>query len=65
MSGGETTQRTGLPHAPLGANLADRNGLTLVGRVGNAARFGKVTAARITFHASFIIASLDSFIAER
>jgi len=62
---GGTTQRAGLPHAPLGANLADRNGLTLVDSVGHATRIGKVTAARITFHASFIIASLDSFITER
>ena len=54
-----------LPYAPLGASLADRNGLALVGSVGHATRFGEVTAARITFHASFIIASLDSFIAER
>ena len=54
-----------LPYAPLGASLADRNGLTLVGRVGYATRFGEVTAARITFHASFIIASRDSFIPER
>jgi len=63
--GGMPHPQSWLPYAPLGASLADRNGLTLVEGVGYATRFGKVTAARITFHASFIIASRYSFIAER
>ena len=54
-----------LPYAPLGASLADWDALAFVECVSYATRFGKVTAARITFHASFIIASRDSFISER
>ena len=62
---GDYPQRAGLAHATLGTSLTHRNGLALVESVGYATRFGKVTAARITFHASFIIASRYSFIAER
>ena len=62
---GDYPQRAGLAHATLGTSLTHRNGLTLVESVGYATRFGKVTTARITFYASFIIASRYSFITER
>ena len=70
--GGDLPRRGGgylgswcLPYAPLGASLADWDALAFVECVSYATRFGEVTAARITFHASFIIASRDSFISER
>ena len=62
---GGVPQKAGLAHAPFRAAFADRDALAFVEGVGYATRLGEVTAARITFHASFIIASRYSFIAER
>ena len=63
--GGMPHPQSWLPYAPLGASLAHGDEYAFVKHIRDATRFGKITAARITFHASFIIASLDSFIAER
>jgi len=54
-----------LAHAPLGASLADRNGLALVERVSYATRFGKVTAAGIALDAVLLRASLGWLVAVR
>jgi len=54
-----------LLHAPLGASLADGDGLSLVEGVGYATGFGEVTAARITLDPILLGTRLDSFITER
>ncbi len=62
---GGTTQKAGLAHAPLGASLTDRNGLTLVEGVGYATGFGEVTAAAIALDPLLLRAWLGWFIAVR
>ncbi len=62
---GDYPQKAGLPHAPLGAGLADRNALSLVESISYATRLGEVTAARITLDPILLGTRLDSFIAER
>ena len=62
---GEPPQKAGLPHAPLGAGLADRDALAFVECVGYATGFGKVTAARVTLDPILLDTRLDSFITER
>ena len=70
--GGDLPRRGGgylgswcLPYAPLGASLADRNGLTLVGRVGYATRFGEVTAARVALDSILLRTPLGWLVAVR
>jgi len=65
QEGGVPPQKAGLAHAPLGASLANWDALAFVGGVGDATRFGKVTAARVALDTVLLRASLDSFIAER
>ena len=54
-----------LPYAPLGASLADWDALAFVGGVGDATRFGKVTAAGIALDAVLLRASLGWLVAVR